>query len=54
MDMLTLTGFWSWLRALACSDWGLSRLAGSESVRQFALYERNFGWVDVWEMNPEE
>jgi hypothetical protein len=24
-----------------------------ETVREFALYEDNFGWMDVWELNPE-
>jgi hypothetical protein len=22
-------------------------------VRQLVLYEKNFGWLDVWELNPE-
>jgi hypothetical protein len=24
-----------------------------EPVREFVLYEDNFGWMDVWELNPE-
>jgi hypothetical protein len=24
-----------------------------ETIRQFALYEKNFGWMVVWELNPE-
>jgi hypothetical protein len=32
---------------------GLLTLAGIRTVRQFVLYEKSFGWLDVWELNPE-
>jgi hypothetical protein len=28
-------------------------LREDEPVRQFVLYEKNFGWMDIWELNPE-
>jgi hypothetical protein len=32
---------------------GLLTLAGIRTVRQFVLYEKSFGWLDVWELTPE-
>jgi hypothetical protein len=26
---------------------------GGDPIRQLVLCERNFGWMDVWELNPE-
>jgi hypothetical protein len=26
---------------------------GGDSIRQLVLYERNFGWMDVWDLNPQ-
>jgi hypothetical protein len=51
--MLTLTGLFSWLRALTCSDWGHWLWREYGPVRQVVLYEKNFGWLDVWELNSE-
>jgi hypothetical protein len=32
----------------------LLTLAGIRTRQgQFVLYEKNFGWLDVWELNPE-
>jgi hypothetical protein len=31
----------------------LLTLAGIRTVRQFVLYEKNFGWLDDLELNPE-
>jgi hypothetical protein len=51
--VLALTGFLSWQKALTCSNWGLLVLVGGDPIRQLVLYERNFGCMDVWELNPE-
>jgi hypothetical protein len=52
--MLTLAGL------LPCLGQGLDQTRGycyrleDEPVRQFVLYEKNVGWMDAWEFNPEE
>jgi hypothetical protein len=53
-EHLTLTGLFSWLKALTHSDWGYCRWWDGEPVRPvLVLYEKNFGWADVWEVSPE-
>jgi hypothetical protein len=42
--MLTLTGLFSWLKALTHSDWGYYRWWDGEPVRQFVLYEKEL-WM---------
>jgi hypothetical protein len=38
-------------------QWALSKgycnLQESEPIRQFVIYKKDFGWMDVWELNPE-
>jgi hypothetical protein len=29
-------------------------LVGEAPIKQFVLCEKTFGWMDVWELNPEE
>jgi hypothetical protein len=43
LHMLTLTGLLTWLKPLTRLDWGLLLLVGGRRIRQFVLYERNFG-----------
>jgi hypothetical protein len=38
---------------LTCSNEGLLLLVRGDPIRQLVLHERNFGWMDVWELNPE-
>jgi hypothetical protein len=38
---------------LACSGKGLLLLVGDDPIMQFVLCEKKFGWMDVWELNPE-
>jgi hypothetical protein len=26
---------------------------GGDTIRKLVLYERNFGWMDVWKLNSE-
>jgi hypothetical protein len=44
--VLTLVGF-------GIFKLGASGTGGDDPNRQLVLYERNFGWMDVWELNPE-
>jgi hypothetical protein len=46
-------GLLSWLRALTCSTMGYCYWWEDEPVRQFVHHKNNFGWMDVWELNPE-
>jgi hypothetical protein len=32
---------------------GVLLLVGGDHMRQLVLYERNFGWLEVWKLNPE-
>jgi hypothetical protein len=32
---------------------GLLLLVGGDPIRQLVLFERNFGWMDEWELNPD-
>jgi hypothetical protein len=51
--VLTVTGFLSWRRALTFSNKWLLLLAGDYLITQLALYEKDFGWMAFWELNPE-
>jgi hypothetical protein len=35
------------------SNKGLLLLVGNYPMRQLVLYEKNFGWMAFWELNPE-
>jgi hypothetical protein len=48
-----LTGFLSWWKALTSSNKGLLLLVGDYPIRQLVLYEKDFGWMAFWELNPE-
>jgi hypothetical protein len=48
-----LTGFLSRRKALTFSNWGLLLLVGDCPVRQLVLCEKDFGWMVLWELNPE-
>jgi hypothetical protein len=28
-------------------------LVGDDPIRQLVFYEKDFGWMEVWELNPE-
>jgi hypothetical protein len=47
------TGLLSWLKALTFQARGYCRWWEYEPIRQSVLYENNFGWKDVWELNVE-
>jgi hypothetical protein len=51
--VLPLTGFLLWRKALTFSSWGLLLLVGDYPIRQRVLCEKDFGWVALWELNPE-
>jgi hypothetical protein len=40
-------------KALNFSNEGLLLLVGYYSIRQLVLCEKDFGWVALWELNPE-
>jgi hypothetical protein len=50
--VLTLTGFLSWRKALTFSN-KILLLVGDYPIRQLVLCEKYFGWMTVWELNPE-
>jgi hypothetical protein len=38
---------------LTFSNKGLLLLVGDYPIRQLDLYEKDFGWMPFWELNPE-
>jgi hypothetical protein len=51
--VFTLKGFLSWRKALTFSKKGKLLLVEDTPTRQLVLYENDFGWMALWEMNPE-
>jgi hypothetical protein len=51
--VLTLTGFLSWRKALTFQTRGYCYWWEDNPIRQFVLFEKDFGWTYVWELNPE-
>jgi hypothetical protein len=39
---------------LTFSNQGLLLLVGDYPIRQLVLYEKDFGWMAFWKLNPEE
>jgi hypothetical protein len=52
-DMLTVTGCRLGWRPWHVQTRGYGHWLEDEPVRQFVLYEKNFSWMDVWELNPK-
>jgi hypothetical protein len=50
--VLTLTGFLLRRKALTFSDKGLLLLLGDHPSRQRAVYDKDFGWMAFWKLNP--
>jgi hypothetical protein len=40
-------------KALTFSNKGLLLLVGDYPIRQLVLYEKDFGWITLWELNPQ-
>jgi hypothetical protein len=49
--VLTLTGLLSLRKTF--SNKGLLLLVGDYPIRQRFLYEMDFGWMALWDLNPE-
>jgi hypothetical protein len=51
--VLKLSGFLSWRKALTFSNNWLLLLLGDYPIRQLVLWEKDFGWMIVWELKSE-